>query len=91
MVSGQFQRAQRRVGTACSRATVGALVLIGGLSLQLPALRTPARAAASCVGDCNGNGAVTVNELIIGVNIALGSDSLDRCQSLDVNGGQVMC
>lgn len=42
--------------------------------------------AASCVGDCNGDGVVTVNEIIIGVNIALGNQTLDQCPSFDANG-----
>jgi hypothetical protein len=39
-----------------------------------------------CVGDCNGDGAVTVSELITGVNIALGNLPIDACSVLDVNG-----
>jgi hypothetical protein len=39
----------------------------------------------SCVGDCNGDGEVTINELITGVNIALGATPVsqlpgDRCE-----------
>ena len=40
----------------------------------------------TCVGDCNGDGEVAINELITGVNIALGSLPLDRCSSFDING-----
>ena len=40
----------------------------------------------SCVGDCNGNGTVAINELILGVNIALGSASIDECTAFDENG-----
>jgi len=39
-----------------------------------------------CPGDCNGDGEVTINELIIGVNIALGSASIDDCPAFDLNG-----
>jgi hypothetical protein len=39
-----------------------------------------------CVGDCNENGSVGVNELIVGTNIALGEQPLDRCPSFDTNG-----
>jgi hypothetical protein len=43
-----------------------------------------------CAGDCNGDGTVTINELILGVNIALGSQPLAVCHSLDTSGdGQV--
>jgi len=34
---------------------------------------------AQCVGDCNGDGTVAVNELIIGVNIILGSSPVSAC------------
>lgn len=47
-------------------------------------------AAAACVGDCNGDGQVTVDELIVGVNIALGEASVEQCAAFDANGdGQV--
>jgi hypothetical protein len=39
-----------------------------------------------CVGDCNGNGAVAVNELVIGVNIALDRAPLNTCPIFDANG-----
>jgi hypothetical protein len=40
----------------------------------------------SCVGDCNGDGEVTINELIVGVNIALGNAAVDSCPAFDANG-----
>ncbi|MDX2168581.1 MAG: hypothetical protein SF182_16025 [Deltaproteobacteria bacterium] len=45
-----------------------------------------AQAQAQCVGDCNGDGQVTINELITGVNIALGSSPVSACPSFDENG-----
>jgi hypothetical protein len=39
-----------------------------------------------CVGDCDGNGRVTVNELVLGVQIALGEQPLSRCPSFDPSG-----
>ena len=36
-----------------------------------------------CLGDCSGDGIVTVNELVRGVNIALGTSPLTDCPSLD--------
>lgn len=41
---------------------------------------------AACVGDCNDNGRVAVNELIQGVNIAIGNAAVASCPSFDVNG-----
>ena len=47
----------------------GALVV----GCALGALLASAPAQAQCVGDCNDDGMVAINELITGVNIALGS------------------
>jgi hypothetical protein len=41
--------------------------------------------ASACLGDCNGDGEVTVDELIRGVNIALGSLPLSECPVFDGN------
>lgn len=43
-------------------------------------------AHAVCAGDCNGNGEVTVDELVRGVNIALGGAELNTCTALDSDG-----
>ncbi len=45
-----------------------------------------ATGSAACPGDCNGDGAVTVNELVLGVNIAFGSAAVTQCASLDASG-----
>jgi hypothetical protein len=42
--------------------------------------------AISCVGDCNGDGMVVINELVIGVNIALETAELSACPAFDENG-----
>ena len=39
-----------------------------------------------CIGDCNGDGTVTVGELIIGVNMALGSALPDTCAAFCFTG-----
>ena len=36
-------------------------------------------------GDCDGNGVVSIGELIVGVNIALARTSLNRCEAFDCN------
>ncbi len=38
-----------------------------------------------CVGDCDGNGEVSINELIIGVNINLGNRPVEDCLKFDSN------
>jgi hypothetical protein len=53
------------------------------------ALATPATAQAGtppCVGDCDGSGEVTVDEIITMVNIALGEEDLNACDAGDGNG-----
>jgi hypothetical protein len=40
----------------------------------------------ACTGDCNGDGAVSVDELISAVNIALGTSPLSACPAADRNG-----
>jgi hypothetical protein len=43
----------------------------------------PAAAQPACVGDCDGNGSVAINELIVGVNILLGTDAVASCTAMD--------
>ncbi len=42
--------------------------------------------AQACVGDCDGDGQVTVSELVSGVDIALGYLDLSACPAMDANG-----
>jgi hypothetical protein len=43
-----------------------------------------------CVGDCGGDGTVEVNELITGVNIALGNLPVSACPVFDANGDDLV-
>jgi hypothetical protein len=54
-------------------------LLIGFVALLL--LSTSAHAAPQCVGDCNGDGRVTVAEIVTNVNIALGTTALSACDA----------
>lgn len=48
---------------------------------------TPTRSPVpACPGDCDGNGVVAVNELIQGVNIALGNAAVASCPAFDLDG-----
>jgi hypothetical protein len=40
---------------------------------------------ASCNGDCDGSGEVTINELLVGVDIALSGQDLPVCFAMDAN------
>jgi hypothetical protein len=39
-----------------------------------------------CAGDCDGNGTVSIDELVRAVNIALEAQALDRCPAADADG-----
>ena len=54
--------------------------------LCIAAVRAPAQ---SCIGDCDGDGAVQINELVLGVGIALGTSELSACPNLDDGHGMV--
>jgi hypothetical protein len=51
------------------------------------ALATPTHTASpplrACVGDCDGNRAVAINEMLVGINIALGLRTVDSCLPFD--------
>ena len=46
--------------------------------------------AWACVGDCNGDGMVTISEIITAVNIALGSAPISDCGAVDTNGDKMV-
>jgi len=55
-------------------------------TLLLAAL--PSWAQRLCVGDCGGDGNVTVDEIVVGTSIALGENELDACVPFDRDNGQ---
>ena len=67
------------------RAGLCVLAAAGAVSLCLTA---PAKAV--CVGDCNGSGMVEINELILGVNIALGNTPVSMCPSFACTGNDTV-
>jgi len=46
---------------------------------------TPSPSPVPCLGDCNHDGTVTVDELVGGVNMALGSSPVGTCPAFDNN------
>lgn len=54
------------------------------------ALALPAAARPSCTGDCDGNGAITVEEIVILANVALGNAPLETCPAGDTDGDQLV-
>jgi len=65
----------RRKAMKSIAALLGALIIAQG----------GAAVAQTCVGDCAGDEVVAVHELVLGVNIALGLDSVSSCSALDPN------
>ena len=57
--------------------------------IAIVAARSGHAVAETCVGDCNGDGAVEINELILGVNIALNVLDISQCPNLDDGQGTV--
>lgn len=62
------------------------------LGIVLPCILSiavaPGHAGVTCAGDCDGSGAVAVNELVLGTNIALEQAEIGHCQALDRNADQ---
>jgi len=57
-----------------------------GLALWVPT----AVGAQTCAGDCDGSGSVAINELILGINVALDSQPLSACPAFDTDGSGVV-
>jgi hypothetical protein len=51
---------------------------------------TPTLGPIPCVGDCNANGVVAVNELVTGVNIVLDRGDISECEDFDTNGSNTI-
>lgn len=57
-----------------------------GLLLAMVSLLTMRAVANACPGDCNGDAVVTVDEVILSVNVALGIAAADTCAAADIDG-----
>ncbi len=77
-----------------SRIAVIDLVAAEPTPTATPTSRTPVATATApattCASDCDGNGTVSINELITVVNIALGNRPLATCAAGDINGDGVV-
>jgi len=62
---GRMRSLRRSVRAAAMSAAIASLAMAGPV--------------AACTGDCNGDGNVAINELVTGVNIALGNTELRMC------------
>jgi hypothetical protein len=68
---------------ALARAGRTLLLVLGATALAVPAW-------SQCPGDCDGSQAVTVNELVTGVNIALDQADIDACPAFDTDGSDTV-
>src|SRR4029453_4583545 len=53
------------------------------LALLLTPIVLPSASSAQCMGDCDGSNTVAVNELVLGVNIALSLADVSECDTYD--------
>lgn len=77
------------LGTSIGQASpLGLSASAGGAAFALGGFWQAAGGPISvpCEGDCDGDGMIGINELIKGVNIALGNAELDECRAMDSNG-----
>jgi hypothetical protein len=74
---------QPRFGGLVSDGFVTRIIGVGDLPTPTP---TRTGEPAQCAGDCNDDGEVTVDELLSGVNIALGNRGLEACAVFDADG-----
>jgi len=71
--------------TAAANLTVQMALQDNQLTPTPTATATATPTPRPCVGDCDGDGQVTIDELIKGVNIALDKASLQTCPQFDVD------
>jgi hypothetical protein len=60
--------------------------LVASLVAVATAILCASAVAGICPGDCDGNGVVEVDEIVVGVNIALGEADLLACTRFDTDG-----
>lgn len=73
-------------GSPAPTATVGATPTSTPRAASPTATATATRPRRGCVGDCDANGRVSIDELITGVSIALDLAPVSACRALDANG-----
>lgn len=71
----------------CFRSVFSGLFLLAAIAFSTQHLYMGRSAASTpCPGDCNGDGQVTVDELVLAVSIALGDIPLANCPAADLSG-----
>jgi hypothetical protein len=72
--------------TPGAAATASAIPSATSTAVDTPTATATPSPTPHCVGDCGGQGSVSINDLVIGVNIALGEQVVGTCEALDLNG-----
>lgn len=78
-----FQAAQAAPTATATELPTSTATAISTATATAPPTETSAPQA--CTGDCDGDGSVTVDEVVRGVNIALGTLAVTECQAFDQN------
>jgi hypothetical protein len=91
LVDGELTTAQATPPTAAATATATATGTQPSATATVEPTAAPPTVTATvglpdCPGDCNDSGEITVNELIAGVRILLGSLPLSTCRAFDCTG-----
>jgi glucose/arabinose dehydrogenase len=60
------------------------------LALASAIVAAPQLASAACIGDCNSYTMVTVDELVVGINIAFGASEVSACGPMDDDGNSMV-
>lgn len=68
-----------RTAVAATATSTGVIATVTSTATATPT------SPATCVGDCNADQRVTINEVLTGVNIALGNLSIGECPVFDAN------
>lgn len=74
----------RNIAARLASGLVALCVAAGAGATTATPTRTPA--VPRCTGDCNGSQAVSLNEIITCVNIALGESAASVCTACDADG-----
>jgi protocatechuate 3,4-dioxygenase beta subunit len=82
---------------------VGAYLAVHAIGIDLPQPSTPTappptatappsptKMPSDCAGDCSNDGTVTVDELVRGVNLSLGTPSGEQCAAFDRDGNRLV-
>jgi hypothetical protein len=67
-----------------------ASILLMALSVACVPIVVAAGTMPTCAGDCDRHGEVTVDELVLLVNVALGMDSVAQCENGDGDGNELI-